>query len=103
MRTTTQTRPGQENGCGKRTLKCLDSHFSFPSSHAGLGRPLSSATITSVVEPPPPDSPTEPAVYFDDIVPEIVVRTDPMEIVDEETPGASPPAQESVRYVVGRS
>lgn len=103
MEANTRIRLAQETECGKRPLKCLDSHFSFTSSYSSLGKPLSSATTISDVELASRESGKDPEICFEDIVPEIIVRTDGMEIVDEGTPGSSTPAQESVRYVVRRS
>jgi len=106
MKTTTQPGLGQEIDSGNQTFKCMDSPFTFTTPlHPSLGGPLSSAaSLASEVEPATPDTSTEPALYFEGMAPEIVVRTDDMaKVAEGSTMGASTPAKENIRYVVTSS
>ncbi|TPX08933.1 uncharacterized protein E0L32_009637 [Thyridium curvatum] len=99
MRSSLRDRPGKDSGLGKRLLKPTHRTKSHPSKilpsaiNASLAKPLSPATSISDISPTPESFHSSWADNTEEIVPEIIVCTDDMDIIDMDSSPEPEPAE----------
>lgn len=97
-----RTRLGQNSGIGKRPIegrKEPDSYIPHPASSSYLVNSLSPATSISNLKAAQHNNKFFSSDYLEEIVPEIIVRTDDMEVIDMDTSESVATPQEPVGYV----
>lgn len=98
-----RTRLGQHSGFGKAPAKGSkepDSYIPRPASSSYLAKPLLPSTSISDLEAARHPNKTLLTDYLEEIVPEIIVKTDDMELIDMDTASESVSTpQEPIGYV----